>query len=52
MQKKPRLRILVTGGCGKIGSYFVRFASEKYILRVVDKVDWDLEKLQEVMGIR
>jgi len=40
---KPR--ILVTGGCGKIGSYFVRFAAEKYSIRVVDKVAWDSKRL-------
>lgn len=34
-------RILITGGCGKIGSYFVQFASDKYSIRIVDKVAWD-----------
>ncbi|HET9912349.1 MAG TPA: NAD(P)-dependent oxidoreductase [Anaerolineales bacterium] len=45
MDAESKLRVLVTGGCGKIGSYFVRFASEKYIIRVVDKVAWDPERL-------
>lgn len=45
---KPR--ILITGGCGKIGSYFVRFASDKYAIRVVDKLAWDPEKLGPFSG--
>ncbi|HJR79972.1 MAG TPA: NAD(P)-dependent oxidoreductase [Anaerolineales bacterium] len=40
---KPR--ILITGGCGKIGSYFARFASDRYDLRIVDKIPWETEKL-------
>lgn len=43
-------RILVTGGCGKIGSYFIRFASENYAIRVVDKVPWDSKKLGPLVG--
>lgn len=50
MDTKSKRKILVTGGCGKIGSYFVRFASERYILRVVDKVAWDPEKLGPFSG--
>jgi nucleoside-diphosphate-sugar epimerase len=38
-------KILITGGCGKIGSYFAQFASEKYAIRIIDKVPWDTEKL-------
>jgi len=45
---KPR--ILITGGCGKIGSYFARFASDKYSVRVVDKVAWDTKKLGPLAG--
>src|SRR5215212_2425799 len=45
---KPR--ILITGGCGKIGSYFVRFAAQKYSIRVVDKVAWDTERLGPLSG--
>ena len=45
---KPK--ILVTGGCGKIGSYFVRSASEKYAIRVVDKVAWDPKRLGSLSG--
>jgi nucleoside-diphosphate-sugar epimerase len=43
-------RILITGGCGKIGSYFVQFASDKYSIRVVDKMGWDQEKLGPLTG--
>src|SRR5688572_16785392 len=43
-------RILITGGCGKIGSYFARFASDKYSIRVVDKVAWDSERLGPFAG--
>ena len=43
-------KILITGGCGKIGSYFVMHASEKYIFRVVDKTGWDNEKHGPLMG--
>jgi uronate dehydrogenase len=37
-------------GCGKIGSHFVRFAAEKYSIRVVDQVAWDAEKLGSFSG--
>ena len=45
---KPR--ILITGGCGKIGSYFVQFASNKYSIRVVDRVAWDPKRLGPFSG--
>ena len=50
MNEQLKPRILVTGGCGKIGSYFVQFASEKYSIRVVDKVAWDPKKLGPFSG--
>lgn len=50
MSKKLKTRILVTGGCGKIGSYFVRFATDKYMIRVVDKVNWDVNHLGAFSG--
>jgi nucleoside-diphosphate-sugar epimerase len=50
MSKSSKRKILVTGGCGKIGSYFVRFASDRYALRVVDKVAWDPETLGPFSG--
>ena len=43
-------KILITGGCGKIGSYFAQFASDKYSIRIVDKVPWDTEKLGPFSG--
>jgi nucleoside-diphosphate-sugar epimerase len=39
---KPK--ILITGGCGKIGSYFAKFAADQYAIRIVDKVAWDTRK--------
>jgi nucleoside-diphosphate-sugar epimerase len=50
MNEKSKRRILITGGCGKIGSYFVQFASDKYSIRVVDKVAWDSERLGPFSG--
>jgi uronate dehydrogenase len=43
-------KILITGGCGKIGSYFARFAADKYTIRVADKVTWDVAKLGPLAG--
>ncbi len=43
-------KILVTGGCGKIGSYFVRLASDQYAIRVVDREAWDPKKLGPLSG--
>lgn len=50
MSEISKPKILITGGCGKIGSYFVRFASDKYTIRVVDKVAWNPEKLGPFSG--
>src|SRR5919108_3687518 len=50
MNEKSKRKVLVTGGCGKIGSYFVQFASDKYSIRVVDKVAWDSERLGPFSG--
>ena len=41
MNEKSKRRILITGGCGKIGSYFAKFALNKYVIRIVDRVAWD-----------
>lgn len=41
-------KILITGGCGKIGSYFAKYAADKYQVRVVDKVAWDTPKLGSI----
>jgi nucleoside-diphosphate-sugar epimerase len=43
-------KILVTGGCGKIGSYFIRNAPESYWMRVVDKTPWDVDRLGPLRG--
>jgi nucleoside-diphosphate-sugar epimerase len=43
-------KILITGGCGKIGSYFARFAADRYAIRVADKIAWDAEKLGPLAG--
>jgi uronate dehydrogenase len=50
MDKSLKPRILITGGCGKIGSYFAKFASDKYAVRVIDKVDWDTKRLGSLSG--
>lgn len=50
MSQQSKAKILITGGCGKIGSYFVRFAADRYSIRVVDKVGWDAEKLGPLSG--
>lgn len=50
MSRELKSRILVTGGCGKIGSYFVRFAADRYVLRVVDRVGWDPDRLGAFSG--
>jgi nucleoside-diphosphate-sugar epimerase len=49
-QLSGNLKILVTGGCGKIGSYFVRFADDRYQIRVVDREQWDTEQLGAFRG--
>jgi uronate dehydrogenase len=43
-------KILVTGGCGKIGSYFVKLAAERYSIRVVDRVRWDVDQHGPLSG--
>jgi uronate dehydrogenase len=45
-----RRKILLTGGCGKIGSYFARSTADRYHFRVVDRVQWDAEKLGPLAG--
>lgn len=43
-------KVLVTGGCGRIGSYFIRMMGERYAIRVVDRAAWDAEKLGPLDG--
>jgi uronate dehydrogenase len=45
-----KLKIVVTGGCGKIGSHFTRFAGDRYQIRVVDRVEWDAGTLGDFSG--
>lgn len=44
MNDRSKRKILITGGCGKIGSYFAKFALNKYVIRIVDRVAWDTTK--------
>ncbi len=50
MNGELKPKVLVTGGCGKIGSYFIQFASHKYAIRVVDKEVWDSKTLGPLSG--
>ncbi len=50
MTRTSQPKILITGGCGKIGAYLARFISPKYPVRLVDKVAWDVEKLGPLPG--
>lgn len=43
-------KLLITGGCGKIGSYFARFAQNKYSIRVADRELWDSDRLGDFNG--
>jgi nucleoside-diphosphate-sugar epimerase len=38
--KSPIKNVLVTGGAGRIGSYFIEYAARRYSLRMVDRVAW------------
>ena len=51
-QVTNKRRILVTGGAGKIGSYFARYAENRYTVRVVDKTAWDEAKQGPLQGER
>ena len=46
----PMRKLLITGGCGKIGSYFARFAQDRYAIRVADREEWDSNRLGEING--
>lgn len=45
-----RLKIVVTGGCGKIGSYFAKYAATRYQVRVIDQSAWDADALGRLEG--
>lgn len=49
-QFPPRMKILLTGGCGKIGAYFARFAANTYDLRIIDRAPWDTVRLGAAPG--
>jgi nucleoside-diphosphate-sugar epimerase len=46
----PIRRVLVTGGCGRIGSYFIKSTAGRYNFRMVDRVAWDREKHGDFPG--
>jgi nucleoside-diphosphate-sugar epimerase len=50
MDESRKPKILVTGGTGKIGSHFVRYASDRYFIRVVDKDAWDSQTQGDFAG--
>ncbi|MBN1920701.1 MAG: NAD(P)-dependent oxidoreductase [Anaerolineae bacterium] len=43
-------QLLITGGCGKIGATFARFAAPRYAIRIVDRVPWDTVRLGSPPG--
>ena len=50
-QAQPALKkVLVTGGCGRIGSYFIKSNAGRYAFRMVDRVAWDREKNGDFPG--
>ena len=47
---RPIQRVLVTGGCGRIGSDFIKSNAGRYTFRVVDRIAWDQGKLGDLPG--
>lgn len=47
---QPIQKILVTGGCGRIGSDFIQSNAGRYTFRVVDRVAWNTKKLGKLPG--
>ena len=43
-------KVLVTGGCGRIGSYFIKSTAGRYNFRMVDRIAWDREKHGDFPG--
>jgi len=43
-------KLLITGGCGKIGATFARFAQQRYDLRLVDRRPWDADRMGPLRG--
>jgi nucleoside-diphosphate-sugar epimerase len=50
MNGSSKHSILITGGCGKIGSYFARSVSGHYTVRIIDKISWDDKTLGPFAG--
>jgi nucleoside-diphosphate-sugar epimerase len=50
MTEKAISKILITGGCGRIGSHFIQHAGADYSIRVVDKKPWDPAELGPFHG--
>jgi uronate dehydrogenase len=48
--RSPIKKVLVTGGCGRIGSYFIKSTAGRYTVRMVDRIAWDREKHGEFPG--
>ncbi len=46
----PSPRLLITGGCGKIGATFARFAASSHAIRIVDRIPWDPARLGPLPG--
>jgi len=46
----PIKKVLVTGGCGRIGSYFIKSTAGRYTFRMVDRIAWGREKHGEFPG--
>ena len=42
--------VLVTGGCGRIGSYFIMRNADRYTFRVVDRVAWNQARWGDLPG--
>jgi len=37
-------KVLITGGCGKIGVYFAKYAAYLYAIHIADKIPWNTKK--------
>ncbi len=46
----PIKEVLVTGGCGRIGSDFIKTNAGRYTFRVIDRIAWDRDKHGDLPG--
>jgi nucleoside-diphosphate-sugar epimerase len=46
----PIQKILVTGGCGRIGSDFIKSNAGRYTFRAMDRIAWDRDKHGDFPG--